>query len=325
MAAWNNSETAHSQTAFSYNPWATTKPGPGSHGGGTQGNIQIYPTYDVGVTASAATIAQKNMAPIVAALKNPNTTQASFAQAVGQSYWNRGKGGRINTSYVHLVATASQNLTGGNGAGGTPPRVSAGPAAPTGNVSAAGPAGLGNAATATCAYEISFPFPGSSSDVRICADKLVGGLAMTGGALLMLAGVAIVAAAVLQKTGAGTAAGQAAGIAATAVPVGRVATAAKAAGPAARAARRQTAAAAEVKRTAPVRAAERSDELHQARLRRAERTAATRAGTAPRRVSSRPSSDDNYGGRSTASILAANKRRADARDRAAASGEGPPW
>ena len=210
LHAWNRAETAASQTAFSYNPWATTRPSRDasgaitSHGGGAQGNIQIFPTYDAGVTASAATLAQPDMAAIVAALKAPDQTLTGFADAVAlHSAWN----GR-STAYRDLIANTRTTLySGDTGAGGPPPAVVAPTQLRNGQsaVSAATAGNPGAAAAEVCRFPVSVPTSAVTS-WDFCADPFIGGLAILGGALILAAGVALVTAAVLKGTGAGRAA-----------------------------------------------------------------------------------------------------------------------
>lgn len=311
MNAWNNAETAHASSPFAFNPWGNTRPTPGSRGGGSQGDIQSYPNFAAGVAANVATLRQGNMSSIVAALKNPNTTQSSFGQAVAASSWNPGGGAR----YANLIGGARTTNSNGDIGAATRAQAAASP-------SQAPATGTGPAPTAagSCRFQWHIPVTPFGQSWDPCGDAFVGGLAMAGGVALMLAGVAVTVAA-LRDTGGGSASSKALAAAGTVLPAGKALTAAKAMRPAERQKRAQTKAAAEAKRTAPARAEARRDEVHQARLRRAESTAATRSARSTRGGSI----EGPNAGRSTASIIAANKRRNAARDRAAAAREPVPF
>lgn len=296
MNAWNNAETAHSASPFAFNPWGNTRPTQGSRGGGAQGNIQSYPSFSAGVAANVATLSQANMRPIVAALKDPNTTQASFGEAVASTPWNPGGG----QSYARLIGGARTTNSQGDSASNRTQTAAAG-------ASSTAPASPAPTAPGGCRFQWHVPLTPFGQTWDPCGDTLVGGLLMVGGGLIIAAGAAVMVAALANKGGTGSAGRQAIEAASTVVPAGRAVAAVKGAR-AARAAKRTKAA---------------TDEVAQARTRRREEAAVRRE----RRPSSSVSGPNE--GRSTKSIVIANLERNKRRDAAAArrtaTGEEPPF
>jgi hypothetical protein len=70
LHAWYHREEPSWPPPFSNNPLNSTQPMGGSHGGGTQGNIQYYPDSLTGVKANAQTLTNGLYPGIVAALRS---------------------------------------------------------------------------------------------------------------------------------------------------------------------------------------------------------------------------------------------------------------
>jgi hypothetical protein len=186
----------------------------GAHGAGPY-HVRNYGSQAQGIAATVATIQgdPKRYAPIVAALKNPSSTDYQFAHAVGASGW--GTNGNLIAQILHAgpapvpKGTASVAYSGSTAGGATA-------GAATGSAAAA--------AQGPCRFSVTMPSLGPIGGGSVCMDKAVGILAMGGSTLLLFGGFAVIAAAVLQGTSAGKAAQTAAGV----IPVGRVANQVKA-------------------------------------------------------------------------------------------------
>jgi len=85
VAAWENAEGGNWQNAAAFNPLDTTQPEPGSWGINSV-NVQAYPSWQAGFTATLTTLGNGNYGPIVSALRSGGSAQA-VAQAVAASPW----------------------------------------------------------------------------------------------------------------------------------------------------------------------------------------------------------------------------------------------
>jgi hypothetical protein len=80
-------EGGHWANTARFNPMNTMKDAPGAvQAQGLLNGIKAYPDWPTGIKATAATIAQKNMLPIAAALKN-DADPVAFLAAVTKSAW----------------------------------------------------------------------------------------------------------------------------------------------------------------------------------------------------------------------------------------------
>ena len=88
VTAWEQAEGGNWQNAAQFNPLDTTQPEPGSWGINNV-NVQAYPSWQAGFTATLATLGNGNYGPIVSALRAGSSAQA-VADAVAASPWGTG-------------------------------------------------------------------------------------------------------------------------------------------------------------------------------------------------------------------------------------------
>ena len=89
VTAWEQAEGGNWQNAARFNPLDTTQPEPGSWGINSV-NVQAYPSWQAGFTATLATLGNGNYGPILAALRSGGSAQA-VADAVASSPWGTGQ------------------------------------------------------------------------------------------------------------------------------------------------------------------------------------------------------------------------------------------
>ncbi len=210
LAAWAKAEGG----SASFNPFNTTLNEPGataynSFGPGGKYHVRNYPNAAVGVKATDDTLlftgGGQHYRELVAVLRNPNSTDAQFAAALGRSHW--GTNPKLVAKILHAPGPV------------VVPGSTAAPANPLAATS-------GATAQTDCYWHI--PFPGAKSDV--CLDNVLWVGMIGAGGLIFLVGAAIVAVAAGAKN---PAIRQAAETAAIAFPAGKIATGVKAAGAAA--------------------------------------------------------------------------------------------
>jgi hypothetical protein len=85
VTAWENAEGGNWNNSAQYNPLDTTQPEPGSWPINYV-NVQAYPTWQEGFTATLATLGNGNYPAILSALAAGNDAQA-VADAVAASPW----------------------------------------------------------------------------------------------------------------------------------------------------------------------------------------------------------------------------------------------
>jgi hypothetical protein len=85
VTAWENAEGGNWQNSAAFNPLDTTQPEPGSWGINSV-NVQAYPSWQAGFTATLTTLGNGNYGPILAALRSGGSAQA-VADAVAASPW----------------------------------------------------------------------------------------------------------------------------------------------------------------------------------------------------------------------------------------------
>lgn len=177
LSAWAQEEG----TSARFNPFATTKAGPPGTSSFNSVGVKNYPSAAAGVAATAATLLQPNMSVIVSALRNPNETDAQFAAALGSSPWSGG-GASGHTAYGNAIARI----------------LNVGPSqAPLGQtiVTTADITSTSSSTSGGCVFKA----PKLGPVGGFCVDKIVGGLAIAGGALLIIGGVGFVALYALRK------------------------------------------------------------------------------------------------------------------------------
>jgi hypothetical protein len=85
VTAWENAEGGNWANAARFNPLDTTQPEPGSTGINSV-NVQAYPSWQAGFTATLATLGNGNYGPILSALRSGTSAQA-VTDAVAASPW----------------------------------------------------------------------------------------------------------------------------------------------------------------------------------------------------------------------------------------------
>jgi len=85
VTAWEAAEGGNWANAARFNPLDTTMPEPGSWGINSV-NVQAYPSWQAGFTATLTTLGNGNYGPILAALRSGGSAQA-VADAVAASPW----------------------------------------------------------------------------------------------------------------------------------------------------------------------------------------------------------------------------------------------
>jgi NlpC/P60 family len=260
---------ARREGGYDYNFWNSkqTEPGAGTEADG----FPAYTGPKQGAGAFYATLTNGNYPDIVAALRkgNPSLTKNYNGLKVWSAGGVNAPGGYYNLAGIPTTPPGGAN-TGAQGASSS----SAGNTAGTSTT-----ADTGAGAATGCQHPVSLTKLGGT----ICMDKAIGGLAMAGGVVVIFGGVAVL----LVAGFAGTKVGKGAIEAAAVVPgvagaVGKTVAAGQRARPAARSqartVRAQSAAGAEAKRLAPVRAEQRRSEAHVQRQAQS-RTRHRRAGT----------------------------------------------
>jgi hypothetical protein len=88
VTAWEQAEGGNWANAARFNPLDTTQPEPGSSPMNSV-NVQAYPSWQAGFTATLTTLGNGNYGPILSALRFGTSAQA-VADAVGASPWGTG-------------------------------------------------------------------------------------------------------------------------------------------------------------------------------------------------------------------------------------------
>src|SRR5450755_4731323 len=85
VTGWEQAEGGQWHNSAAFNPLDTTMPEPGSWGINSV-NVQAYPSWQAGFTATLTTLGNGNYAPILSALRSGGSAQA-VAGAVAASPW----------------------------------------------------------------------------------------------------------------------------------------------------------------------------------------------------------------------------------------------
>ena len=85
VTAWEQAEGGNWRNGAQFNPLDTTQPEPGSWAMNSV-NVQAYPSWQAGFTATLATLGNGNYGPILSALRAGSSAQA-VADAVAASPW----------------------------------------------------------------------------------------------------------------------------------------------------------------------------------------------------------------------------------------------
>jgi hypothetical protein len=117
MNAWISKESGSYPISDGWNPLNTTQTAPGSYGGGAQGNIQFFPSYQSGLDANVATIQNGLYGDLLNALRGgAPSTSVPYA---GLNTWGTGSlagmGGSTPTSST--LSPYEQGLLGSRKAG----------------------------------------------------------------------------------------------------------------------------------------------------------------------------------------------------------------
>jgi hypothetical protein len=88
MNAWIAKESGQYPISYGWNPLNTTQTGPGSYGGGAQGNIQFFPDYQSGLAANVQTIKNGYYGDLLSVLRGGAPTIG--APYHGLSIWGTG-------------------------------------------------------------------------------------------------------------------------------------------------------------------------------------------------------------------------------------------
>jgi hypothetical protein len=168
LRAWARAEGGRA----TYNPFNTTQKEPGAVSINSVG-VKSYPSMAVGEQATVTTLTNGRYGPILAALRNPDSTDQQFASAIQNSPW--GTSGKLVAKILNAPGpvTAPKGQTGSTTVG----------------TGATQQVGSGDATQVECYWHI--PFPGMSTD--LCLDNILwGGLALASISVFIV-GAAVIA------------------------------------------------------------------------------------------------------------------------------------
>lgn len=86
IVSWEKAEGGNWHNSATFNPLNTTQPEPGSHGTGTQGNIQAYTSWEQGLQGTVQTLTNGRYANILTQLRGGSNPQG-VVNAVTASPW----------------------------------------------------------------------------------------------------------------------------------------------------------------------------------------------------------------------------------------------
>jgi hypothetical protein len=121
MNAWITKESGQYPISYGWNPLNTTQSGPGSYGGGAQGNIQFFPSYQSGLAANVETITNGLYGDLLGALRSGSASTS--VPYHGLSTWGTGSlagmGGSQPPSASSTSSSGATSSTSSSGSGAT--------------------------------------------------------------------------------------------------------------------------------------------------------------------------------------------------------------
>jgi hypothetical protein len=123
MNAWITKESGQYPISYGWNPLNTTQSGPGSYGGGAQGNIQFFPSYQSGLAANVKTITNGLYGDLLGALRSGSASTS--VPYHGLSTWGTGSlagmGGSQPPSASSTSSSGATSSTSSSGATSSTP------------------------------------------------------------------------------------------------------------------------------------------------------------------------------------------------------------
>jgi hypothetical protein len=108
--AWIAKESGSYPISYGWNPLNTTQSAPGSYGGGAQGNIQFFPSYQSGLSATVQTIKNGYYPDLLAVLRSGAPTIG--APYRGLSTWGTGSLAGMQGSKPTVSGSPSTSSSG---------------------------------------------------------------------------------------------------------------------------------------------------------------------------------------------------------------------